>query len=90
MYVGDYIGNISSTNALRTTTSVNLEFRPRYPICGGWSNDWDQGYNMPTRFHLSESTSQSDLFKLTIPFYHEYHNLLTEEYKVEITLPLGA
>jgi oligosaccharyltransferase complex subunit alpha (ribophorin I) len=41
MYIGDYIGNISSTNALRTATSVNLDFRPRYPICGGWSNDWD-------------------------------------------------
>ncbi len=90
MYIGDYIGNISSTNALRTATSVNLEFRPRYPICGGWINDWDQGYNMPTRFHLSESTSHPDLFKLTIPFYHSYHKLLTEEYKVEITLPLGS
>jgi hypothetical protein len=45
---------------------------------------------MPTRFHLSESTSTPDQFKLTIPFYHSYHNLLTEEYKVEITLPLGS
>ncbi len=56
MYVGDYIGNISTTNALRTSTSVTLEYRPRFPICGGWQTDWDQGYNMPTRFHLSEST----------------------------------
>jgi oligosaccharyltransferase complex subunit alpha (ribophorin I) len=36
MYLGDYIGNISSTNAFRKATNVELELRPRFPICGGW------------------------------------------------------
>ena len=90
MYVGDYIGNISSTHALRTTTNVELEFEPRFPVCGGWQNDWNQGYSMPTRFHLAESTTQADLFKLTMPFLHQYDQLLTEDYTVEVTLPLGA
>jgi oligosaccharyltransferase complex subunit alpha (ribophorin I) len=52
LYIGDYIGNISSSNAHRSASSVELELRPRYPICGGWQNDWNQGYSMPTRFHL--------------------------------------
>jgi oligosaccharyltransferase complex subunit alpha (ribophorin I) len=90
MYIGDFIGNISTTNALRTATNVELEFRPRYPVCGGWKNDWNQGYSMPTRFHISESMTTADLFKLTMPFYHQYDQLLTEDYTVEITLPLGA
>ena len=72
MYVGDFIGNISSTHALRTSTNVELEFEPRFPVCGGWQVDWNQGYSMPTRFHLSESTTQADLFKLTMPFLHQY------------------
>ena len=45
---------------------------------------------MPTRFHLSESTLEKDSYKLTIPFYHNYEMLLTEDYTVQVTLPLGA
>lgn len=90
MYVYDYIGNISTTNAARTNTAVNLEYRPRFPVCGGWQIDWNQGYSMPTRFHLSESTETADLFRLTIPFYHSYDTLLVEDYTVEIQLPFGA
>jgi hypothetical protein len=45
---------------------------------------------MPTRFHLSESTVEKDSYKLTIPFYHNYEMLLTEDYTVQVTLPLGA
>lgn len=90
MYIGDYIGNISTSNAFRSASSVELELRSRYPICGGWQNDWNQGYSMPTRFHLSESISELNLYKLSIPFYHNYDVLLTEDYTVEVVLPLGA
>lgn len=36
LYVFDYIGNISSTHAARTNTQVEMDLKPRYPICGGW------------------------------------------------------
>ena len=39
MYFNDYIGNISSTNAIRLEENVNVEFYPRYPICGRWKVD---------------------------------------------------
>ncbi len=45
---------------------------------------------MPTRFHLTESVLEADKFKLEIPFYHNYDTMLTEDYTVTITLPLGA
>lgn len=45
---------------------------------------------MPTRFHLSESTSKPDQFQLRLPFYHNYDILLSEKYAVEVTLPMGA
>lgn len=41
MYIGDYIGNISTTNAIRNGNEVQLSFRPRYPLCGGWQIDWN-------------------------------------------------
>jgi len=64
LYIGDYIGNISSSHAFRSTSAVELDLKPRYPICGGWQNDWNQGYNMPARFHLSESLSSPDTYRL--------------------------
>lgn len=90
MYIGDYIGNISSSHAFRSSSAVELDFKPRYPLCGGWQNDWNQGYNMPTRFHLQESLTSADMYKLTVPFYHSYDILLTEDYTVNVVLPMGA
>lgn len=45
---------------------------------------------MPTRFHLTESATHSEEFKLEIPFYHNYDTMLTEDYTVTVTLPLGS
>lgn len=90
LWISDYIGNISSSNALRTASKVSLEFRPRFPVCGGWQTDWNQGYNMPVKHHLSKSTTDTEFFRLVVPFYHSYDTLLTEEYRVEVTLPHGA
>jgi len=52
LYMGDFIGNISTSHAFRDTNNVRVELKTRYPVCGGWQNDWNQGYSMPTRFHL--------------------------------------
>jgi hypothetical protein len=82
LWISDYIGNISSSNALRSTTKVNLDFRPRFPLCGGWHTDWNQGYNVPVKHHLTQSTSDPESYRLLVPFYHSYDTLLTEEYTV--------
>lgn len=36
MYIGDYIGNISSSHAQRAASAVELQFKTRFPVCGGW------------------------------------------------------
>ena len=90
MYFNDYIGNISSTNAIRLEENVNVEFYPRYPICGGWKVDWNMGYKMPTKYHLSRPAEEDDLYSLDINFLHNYDILLAENYTFEVILPYGA
>ena len=90
MYFHDYIGNISSTNALREDDRVALKYQPRFPICGGWKTDWNQGYQMPTKYHLTRSLEDENLYTLEFDFLHNYDVLLAENYTVEITLPYGA
>ena len=90
MYFHDYIGNISTTNALRQESQVDLRYAPRYPICGGWKVDWNQGYQMPTKYHLTRAADDADLYTLEFDFLHNYDVLLAENYTVEVILPFGA
>ena len=90
MYFNDYIGNISSTNAYREEDHVSLKYYPRYPICGGWKVDWNQGYQMPTKYHLTRSLDDPDQYTLEFDFLHNYDVLLAENYTVEIIFPFGA
>lgn len=90
MYVNDFIGNISSTNAFRSEEHVKLEFRPRFGICGGWKTDWNQGYNMPTKYHVQNNNRDRDLYAFNFTFLHNYDVLLAENYTVEVVLPFGA
>lgn len=90
LYFNDYIGNISSTNAIRQEEHVNVEFYPRYPICGGWKVDWNLGYKMPTKYHLSRPAEDDELYSLDINFLHNYDILLAENYTFEVILPYGA
>lgn len=92
MYFHDYIGNISSTNAFRNQEEgkVTLNYRTRFPICGGWKTDWNQGYNMPTKYHLQFDEEIYDGFILEINYFHNYDVLLAEDYSVNVVLPYGA
>lgn len=53
LYFHDYIGNITTSHALRTATEVEAQLHPRFPVCGGWTSDWDQGYSVPSKYYLS-------------------------------------
>lgn len=52
LYYYDYIGNISTSEAFRSEDHVNFKIEPRFPIFGQWKTDWNQGYNIPTKYHL--------------------------------------
>lgn len=92
MYFTDYIGNISSTNAFRDQENgkVSLVYKPRFPVCGGWKIDWNQGYNMPTKYHLAADDHVAQGYILEVSFFHNYDVLLAEDYNVNIILPYGA
>lgn len=90
LYFHDFIGNISTTNALREEEHVKVTYSPRFPICGGWKTDWNQGYNVPSKYHLRLEDSNEKLYKLEIPFVYNYDVLLAEDYTFEVILPYGA
>mmetsp|Transcript_16736 Transcript_16736/g.21151 ORF Transcript_16736/g.21151 Transcript_16736/m.21151 type:complete len:204 (+) Transcript_16736:847-1458(+) len=90
LYFHDFIGNISTTNAIREEEIVKVGYSPRFPICGGWKTDWNQGYKMPTKYHLRLEDSSQGIYKLEIPFLYNYDVLLAENYFVEVILPYGA
>ena len=90
LYYYDYIGNISSSRAFRHSDKVSFEIEPRFPIFGNWKTDWNQGYNMPTEFHLFQDLKDSKEHTLEVDFMHAYDSSLNEEYKVNVILPEGA
>ena len=90
LYFHDYIGNVSSTNAIREETNVNVDYYPRFPVCGGWKIDWNMGYKVPTKYHLSRQSENENMYTLEIPFLYNFDILLAEDYTVEVILPYGA
>ncbi len=90
MYFNDFIGNISTTAAIRGDEYVDCQYSPRFPVCGGWKTDWNQGYKVPTKYHLTRDIQNDNLYRLEIPFLHSYDVLLAENATVEVILPFGA
>lgn len=90
LYYHDYIGNISSSNAERKIDHVFFHIEPRFPIFGQWKTDWNQGYNMPTAFHLFQNSNNLKDHTLEVDFMHAYDKSLVEDYTVKVILPEGA
>ena len=66
------------------------QYSPRYPVCGGWKIDWNQGYKVPTKYHLRTVDKSRTEYQLEIPFLYNYDVLLAENYTLEVILPFGA
>ena len=90
LYYYDYIGNISSSHALRTQDGVDFTIEPRFPIFGQWKTDWNQGYNMPSHYHLFRDKNDKSMFTLEVDFMHAFDKSVTEKYQVRVILPEGA
>jgi len=90
LYYYDYIGNISTSHAKREENHVEFEIEFRFPLFGQWKTDWNQGYNMPSQYHLYKDMSNDQLHTLEIPFMHAYDDSLTEDYQFKVILPEGA
>lgn len=64
--------------------------KTRFPICSGWKADWEQGYNMPIKYHLKQKTLNQNEFQLTLPLLFTYQSIVAEKYNILVTLPTGA
>ncbi|XP_076812550.1 dolichyl-diphosphooligosaccharide--protein glycosyltransferase subunit 1-like [Clavelina lepadiformis] len=88
VYYRDEIGNISTSNLLKTDDSVEFEIRPRYPLFGGWKTFYYFGYNLPSYVHIF---IRGDLHALKMRFVdHVMDDQMIEDFTLKIILPEGA
>ncbi|KAH8830862.1 Ribophorin I [Flagelloscypha sp. PMI_526] len=97
-YYLDQIGNVS-TSHLRTTPSVPknskstqysvFEFKPRYPLLGGWNYSFTLGWDSP----LADSGSydkSTGKYTVEVPIFTVIPGAVVSDAEVSIILPEGA
>ncbi|CAH0481353.1 unnamed protein product [Peronospora belbahrii] len=90
VYYRDQIGNVSTSSlrpAGRTGSYQDLKFEPRFPMFGGWKNQWYMGYSVPTHSVLTRS---GDKFKLKVDFSTPVKGVAVDDLVVKVILPEGA
>lgn len=87
VYYRDQIGNVSTSRLRKTDTRQELEFKPRFPIFGGWKTQWYLGYSVPTHSVLSRS---GDKFKLETDFSTSLDGAAVDDLTLKVILPEGS
>ncbi|KAL8011018.1 putative ribophorin I [Plasmopara halstedii] len=90
VYYRDQIGNISTSRlrpASRSGSYQELEFKPRFPMFGGWKSQWYLGYSVPT---YSVLTHVDNKFKLKVDFSTPVQGASVDDLTVKVILPEGA
>lgn len=87
VYYRDQIGNVSTSRLRPTPTRKELEFKPRFPLFGGWKTQFYFGYSVPTHSVLSRS---GDSFKLEVDFSTPIEGAAVDDQTLKIILPEGA
>ena len=88
LWYRDEIGNVSTSNARREMNDVDLLLTPRFPILGGWKSNYDIGYNLPTKFHVT--TNNEGKYMVNLTFGMPYQNMLARNFTVKVILPEKA
>jgi oligosaccharyltransferase complex subunit alpha (ribophorin I) len=88
VYYRDQIGNVSTSRLRPTATRQELEFKPRFPIFGGWKSQWYLGYSVPTHSVLSRTGGNK--FKLEVDFSTSLEGAAVDDLTVKVILPEGA
>ncbi|XP_064633039.1 dolichyl-diphosphooligosaccharide--protein glycosyltransferase subunit 1-like [Lineus longissimus] len=88
VYYRDEIGNISTSNLKELVDSVEVEFRPRFPLFGGWKTHYYIGYNVPSYEYLYNN---GDNYLLKMRFVdHVYDDMVVDEFTLKVILPEGC
>lgn len=90
LYYFDYIGNISTSAAYRTSEHVEFTIFPRFPIFGQWKTDWNIGFNMPTKYHLFYDGDNTQNYVFNYTFLFDFDDIVAENYTLKVILPEGA
>src|SRR5438552_2009874 len=83
VYYRDEIGNVSTTKFRNERDKSVLEFKPRYPLFGGWNYTWNHGYNVPLEDFLRYH-SESGRYILNIPFISSFPQTTYDEVKIYV------
>lgn len=88
VYYRDDIGNISTSTFTVSPKGLEFHIVPRFPLFGGWKNNWYTGYNLP--LHNFLNTDGGSTYLLNVPFASNIGSLYIEDYTVKVILPEGA
>ncbi|KAJ9101893.1 hypothetical protein QFC21_003233 [Naganishia friedmannii] len=93
-YYYDIIGNISTSNFRPSHPTRGgpalLELRPRYPILGGWMDEFTVGWDMRLGDWLRSVKGHAAQKVLRVPFMTALPGVVVDEAELVITLPEGA
>eukprot|EP01133_Synstelium_polycarpum_P001128 gene1128-1290_t len=89
-YYRDYIGNISTSQYQTTATHTVLKIVPRFPLFGGWKNEFYTGFNVPSQAGMLFSDSDSGRYIVNATFGVGISNIWAETHEVRVILPEGA
>ncbi len=87
LWYRDEIGNVSTSRASREWEEVKLDLYPRFPIMGGWKSNYNIGYNLPSKFHIS---TQGENYMVNLTYGLPYSDVLAKNYTMKVVLPDGA
>ena len=97
IYYRDYIGNVSTSHVRRGKQETVMELQPRFPMFGGWSAEFEIGYNLPASNYLSVidkfgagDTVQQGNYLLDVPFGSMFPVAAIDAATVRIILPEGS
>ncbi|RHZ81062.1 hypothetical protein Glove_124g21 [Diversispora epigaea] len=90
VYYRDEIGNVSTSRLRKERERTILEFKPRYPLFGGWNYTWYYGYNVPLGDFLKYDHQTGRYIFQVSSFIDPFHNAVYDKAQIRIILPEGA
>lgn len=77
-----------SPHLLSASRASVLDFKPRYPILGGWNYTFNIGWN--ARLSDGWQTSKGDRFTVKVPFMTPISDVAVDKASLKVILPEGA
>lgn len=89
IYYRDQIGNISTSDLRFMSHAVEMDVQMRFPMFGGWHNQFHIGYSIPTETVLSTDVD-SLRHKLKVDFFSIFQDVWVEDAEIKVVLPEGC